>query len=156
MGHEREGIHARDILLTEEGSCIAAGGGFGGDPLAVELDMDTGDTVRTLTDEGWFTLLGSDYGTGTLLLIGHNMLCDGADSETMIIGPDSGDPYLPLSITGHGATRCRTVISAGDSLYVFGEVSECWDGHQDIWAAATVRGDWIPAETGSRLNADFQ
>lgn len=155
-GHELRGIHARDVILTDEGSCVAVGGGFWNDPLAVERDNDTGMLSRTILDEGWFTLFGCDGIDGKLLFIGHNMLCDGACSETLITGIDSDDLPLPLTITCCGACRCRTLISSGDTLFIFGEVSEYWDGHQDIWATATVSSDWMLSDFGSRLNADYE
>jgi hypothetical protein len=149
-------MHARDILITDEGSCIAAGGGEWDNPVAVELDMDTGRIIRTITDDLWLTLFDCERVDGVLMMMGHNMLCDGADSETMIIGCNTDDPLLPLTVTCSGACRCRTLISSGDEFFIFGEVSEFWDGHQDIWAAATSRTDWIPTEFGSRLNADYE
>jgi hypothetical protein len=155
-GHQRTGIHARDILLTGNGSCMAAGGGLWSDPLAVELDTESGSLSGIPMDEGWFTIFGLDGSTGRVLYIGHNMLCDGADSETYVSEIGSNDQAFPLRITGRGACRCRTFIPSGDTLYIFGEVSEYWDGHQDIWASATVGSDWILEEDGSRLNADFR
>jgi hypothetical protein len=156
VGPDLRGIHARDVLVTDEGSCVVVGGGFWSDPLAVELDMETGVLSRTILNDGWFTLFGCDGTDGKLLFIGHNMLCDGADSETLITGVNSDDLSLPLTITCDGACRCRTLISSGDTLFIFGEVSEYWDGHQDIWATATVSSDWLPSDTGSRLNADYE
>lgn len=148
----------RDLALSEDwNTCVAAGGGYWSDPFSLLLDTGTAEMIDDTNLNEWFTPYSVEYTDIGPLLIGHNMLCDGADSETYLTCatgiPDSG---LPLRIYGYGAVRCRSVLQLPEGGYLIaGEVSEEWGGYQDIWIAITDPSDWGTAEDGSVLFADY-
>lgn len=149
----------RDLALTPAGdSCLAAGGGLWNDPFLLYLDPLTAVITRDRGFDEWFTAYSLEYTGIGPVLIGHNMLCDGADSETYLTsatGVQGGG--LPLRIYGYGAVRCRSFAPLPEFGYlVAGEVSEEWGEYQDIWIAITYPSDWYSEEGGSFLFADHQ
>ena len=156
-GPENTDISARDLLSLDDELCLVVGGGLFDTPLAVMIDLNTGEVVEELLMDEWFTLYACEVRGGVPLCLGHNMLCDGADSETYIIGFYSdSDNHFPLRVIGNGACRCRSfVCSDGETIFIGGEMSECWGGHQNIWLVETVPADWGSEDGGSRMNAAF-
>jgi len=146
-----------DMMMSDDGTtCIAAGGDLWDNPFSFLMDISTGAVNEDIRFDGWYTLFSVKPTDDGPVFLGHNMLCDGADSETYLISlSGTSEIGLPLRIYGYGAVRCRSFLPLPeDGFLIAGEVCEEWGGYQDIWLAVTRPSDWNSAEAGSTLFAD--